>query len=219
MLLLVGLGNPGPQYANNRHNIGFMAVDEIVRRHGFSPWRSRFQAQVSEGHVGTHRVLAMKPQTYMNESGRAVGEALRFYKLQLEQVFVIYDEIDLRFGKVKVKVGGGAGGHNGIRSLDAHIGRDYCRVRLGVGRPERKEQVHGHVLQDFAKAERPGVEKLIDAVVSELPLLFDGDEGSFMSRVAFLTAPPRPPKPKPEAKPDAKPDSSLATPEDGADGL
>jgi PTH1 family peptidyl-tRNA hydrolase len=219
MLLLVGLGNPGPQYANNRHNIGFMAVDEIVRRHGFSPWRSRFQAQVAEGHIGAHRVLAIKPQTFMNESGRAVGEAVRFYKLESDQVIVIYDEIDLRFGKVKVKTGGGAGGHNGIRSLDAHIGRDYRRVRLGIDRPEHKEQVHGHVLQDFAKAERPGVEKLIDAVVSELPLLLDGDEGSFMSRVAFLTAPPRRPKPKPAPKPEAKPDSDSATPEDGADGL
>ena len=213
MLLLVGLGNPGPRYANNRHNIGFMAVDEIVRRHGFGPWRVRFQGLISDGRIGAHRALVMKPQTYMNESGRAVGEAVRFYKLAPGQVTVIYDEIDLVFGKVKVKTGGGAGGHNGIRSLDQHIGRDYRRVRLGVGRPARKEMVHGHVLQDFAKAELPGVEKLIDAVVGELPLLLEGDEGAYMSRVAHLMAPPKPPKPKPE------PDAEGNTETGGGDGL
>ena len=196
MLLLVGLGNPGPRHADNRHNIGFMALDEIVRRQGFGPWRVRFRGRVAEGRIGAHRVLALKPDTYMNESGRAVGEALRFYKLQPGQVTVIYDEIDLKPGKIKVKTGGGAGGHNGIRSVDAHIGRDYRRVRLGVGHPGHKDLVHGYVLQDFAKAERPWVEKLIDAVASEMPLLLDGDEGAFMSRVAHLIAPP---KPKPAA--------------------
>ena len=217
MLLLVGLGNPGPRYANNRHNIGFMAVDEIARRHGFAPWRVRFQGLMSDGRIGTHRALLLKPQTYMNESGRSVGEMLRFYKLAPAQVTVFYDEIDLVFGKVKVKTGGGAGGHNGIRSLDQHIGRDYRRVRLGVGRPARKEMVHGHVLQDFAKAEMPGVEKLIDAVVGELPLLLEDDEGAYMSRVAHLMAPPKPPKPKPEPKPGPKAEPDRE--EGGGDGL
>ncbi len=215
MQLLVGLGNPGPRHANNRHNIGFMAVDEIVRRHGFGPWRARFQALAAEGRIGAEKVLALKPQTYMNESGRAVGEALRFFKLEPGQVTVIYDEIDLRAGKVKVKTGGGAGGHNGIRSIDAHIGPEYHRVRLGVGHPGHKDLVHGYVLQDFAKAEVPGFEKLIDAVAGEIALLLEGDEGAFMSRVAHLTAPPKPPKPP---KPDtAEPGPDV--PKDEPDGL
>jgi len=201
MQILVGLGNPGPRHANNRHNIGFMALDEIVRRHGFGPWRVRYQGRVAEGRIGTQRVLALKPETYMNDSGRSVGEALRFFKLDPNQVTVIYDEIDLKPGKIKVKTGGGAGGHNGIRSIDSHIGRDYRRVRLGVGHPGQKDLVHGYVLRDFAKLETPWVEKLIEAVASELPLLMDGDEGAFMSRVAHLTAPPKPAKPKPETGP------------------
>jgi len=206
MLLLVGLGNPGPRYAGNRHNIGYMAVDEIVRRHGFGPWRTRFQGQVSDGRLDGVKLLALKPETYMNESGRSVGEALRFYKLAPEAAVVFHDEIDLRFGKVKVKRGGGPGGHNGLRSLDAHIGPDYRRVRLGVGHPGHKDLVHPHVLKDFSKDEAKAVEKLIDAVAAELPKLIAGDEGAFMSRVAFLTAPPQP-KPKPPPKPlsDAEP--------------
>jgi len=199
MLLLVGLGNPGPRHAKNRHNIGFMAVDEIVRRHGFGPWRARFQGVVSEGRIDGHKVLAFKPLTYMNESGRAVGEAVRFYKLDPGQVIVLHDEIDLRAGKLKVKAGGGPGGHNGLRSVDAHIGRDYRRVRLGVGHPGHKDLVHGYVLQDFAKVEAPWRDKLLSAVADEFPLLVAGDEGAFMSRVAHLTAPPRAPKPKPTA--------------------
>ncbi len=200
MQLLVGLGNPGPRHANNRHNIGFMALDEIVRRHGFGPWRVRFQGRVAEGRIGAKRVLALKPETYMNESGRSVGEVLRFYKLNPDRITVIYDEIDLTPGKVKVKTGGGAGGHNGIRSIDSHIGRDYRRVRLGIGHPGHKDLVHGYVLRDFAKLELPGVEKLIDSVTSELPLLMDGDEAAFMSRVAHVTAPPKQKKAK--AKPE-----------------
>ena len=200
MFLLVGLGNPSPRHANNRHNIGFMAVDEIVRRHGFGPWRVRFQGRISEGRIGRHKVLALEPQTFMNESGRSVGEAVRFYKLDPAQVVVLYDEIDLRPGKIKVKTGGGAGGHNGIRSLDAHIGRDYRRVRLGVGHPGHKDLVHGHVLRDFAKAEHAWRDKLLSAVADELPLLLDGDDGAFMSRVAHVMSPP---KPKPDPKPDA----------------
>lgn len=192
MLLLAGLGNPGPRYANNRHNIGFMAVDEIVRRHSFSPWRSRFQAHCAEGTLAGEKVLVLKPQTYMNESGRAVGEALRFHKLAPGQVIVLYDEIDLAPGKVRVKQGGGTGGHNGIRSLEAHIGKDFWRVRLGVGHPGHKELVHGYVLSDFAKAEQPWLEKLLDVVASEIASLIGGDASRFMSRVAELTNPPRP---------------------------
>ncbi|MCG8594100.1 MAG: aminoacyl-tRNA hydrolase [Kiloniellales bacterium] len=198
MLLLVGLGNPGPKYAQNRHNIGFLAVDEIVRRHGFGPWRARFQGQASEGRMGTQKILVLKPETYMNESGRAAGEALRFYKLEPDEVFVFYDEIDLAPAKLRVKLGGGTAGHNGLRSLSAHIGPDFWRIRLGVGHPGRKELVQRHVLSDFTKAEWPAMEKLIDAVAAELPKLLGGDDGSFMSRVAHLTSPPTP-KPAPKA--------------------
>ncbi len=204
MLLLVGLGNPGPRHAKNRHNIGFMAVDEIVRRHGFGPWRTRFQSRVAEGRIEGGKVLALEPETYMNESGRAVGEAVRFYKLEPEtQVIVIYDEIDLKPGKVKVKLGGGAGGHNGIRSIDSHIGRDYRRVRLGVGHPGDKDLVHGHVLQDFAKAELAERDQLIAAVADELSRLIAGDDGGFMSRLAHIMNPPKPKPPKPDGAPEA----------------
>ncbi|MGE3875531.1 MAG: aminoacyl-tRNA hydrolase, partial [Parvibaculaceae bacterium] len=161
MLLLVGLGNPGPRYSANRHNIGFMAVDEIVRRHGFGAWRKRFQAETSEGTLGGERTLALKPQTYMNESGRAVGEAMRFYDLSPDDVVVLHDEIDLPPAKVRVKKGGGAAGNNGIRSIDAHIGNDYHRVRLGVGKLETKGTAHMHVLADFSKADRAWLEPLI----------------------------------------------------------
>jgi PTH1 family peptidyl-tRNA hydrolase len=222
MLLLVGLGNPGPRHAGNRHNIGFMAVDEIVRRHGFGSWRTRFQSRISEGRIAGEKVLALEPETYMNESGRAVGEAVRFFKLDPEtQVIVIYDEIDLKPGKVKVKLGGGAGGHNGIRSIDNHIGRDYRRVRLGIGHPGDKDLVHGHVLQDFAKAETAERDKLIDALATELPRLIEGDDSGFMSRLAHIMNPPKPkPPPKPESpQPESpQPESGPETEED-ADGL
>ena len=214
MLLLVGLGNPGPRHANNRHNIGFMAVDEIVRRHGFGPWRVRFQGRLAEGRIGAEKIFALEPDTYMNESGRAVGEAVRFYKLDpATQVIVIYDEIDLKPGKVKVKLGGGAGGHNGIRSIDRHIGRDYRRVRLGIGHPGDKDLVHGYVLRDFAKADVAWRDKLLDAVAAEMPRLVEGDDAGFMSRVAHVMNPPKPKPPKPaEPKPEppAPPDSQEA---------
>ncbi len=205
MRLLVGLGNPGPRYARNRHNIGFMAVDEIADHYGFGPWRTRFQGRVAEGRIGGVKLLALEPQTYMNESGRAVGEALRFYKLEPEQAIVLHDEIDLKPGKVKVKQGGGPGGHNGLRSIDAHIGRDYWRVRLGVGHPGDKDLVHGHVLHDFAKADEDWLAKLLDAVAAELPVLLAGDELAFMSKVNQALVPPRPKPPrKPEATPEAE---------------
>ncbi len=205
MLLFVGLGNPGPSYEGNRHNIGFMAIDEIARVHGFGPWRARFQGLAAEGRIAGAKVMALKPLTFMNESGRSVGEALRFFKLEPAAVHVFYDELDLVPGKVKVKTGGGAGGHNGIRRIDSHIGQAYHRIRLGIGHPGDKAKVHGYVLSDFAKAERTSwLPALIDAVAREAPALVSGDPGRFMSRVAHAVFPP-PPKPaKPEpAKPAA----------------
>ncbi len=199
MLLLVGLGNPGARYAGTRHNIGFMAADLIVRRHGFSSWRKRFQGEAAEGSLEAVRTLALKPQTFMNESGRAVGEAMKFYKLTPDDVVVLYDEIDLAPGKVKVKKGGGAAGHNGIRSIDAHIGPDFWRVRLGVGHPGDKARVHGYVLSDFAKADQSWLEKLLDAVSDAIPLMAQKQDGKFMSKVALLTQPPPEKKPPPAA--------------------
>ena len=212
MLLFVGLGNPGPSYEGNRHNIGFMAIDEIARVHGFGPWRARFQGLAAEGRIAGAKVLALKPLTFMNESGRAVGEAVRFFKLEPSAVWVFYDELDLVPGKLRVKTGGGAGGHNGIRSIDRHIGPQYHRVRLGIGHPGDKARVHGYVLSDFAKAERSGwLPVLIDAVAREAPALAAGDEARFMSRVSHAVFPP-PPKP---AKPGpALPDTPIS--EDGA---
>ncbi len=194
MHLLVGLGNPGAKYALNRHNVGFMALDVIARRWGFGPWRQRFQGEAAEGRVGDARVLALKPTTFMNLSGQSVGAAVRFLKLDPGAVTVLHDEIDLAFCKLRVKTGGGHGGHNGIRDIANHIGADFRRVRIGVGHPGDKEKVHGHVLHDFAKAEMPDVEKMLDAIADELPRLLGGDEGAFMSRVALVMNPP-PPKP------------------------
>jgi len=190
MRLLVGLGNPGARYAYNRHNIGFMALDDVAERHGLQPWRKRFQGQVAEGRIGDDKVLALKPETFMNESGRAVGEALRFYKLAPEQAIVFYDEIDLAPGRIRVKLGGGAGGHNGIRSIDQHIGRDYWRVRLGVGHPGLKHLVMKHVLSDFSSADETWLDPLLEAVASELPVLLKDGHEAFMSRVAHLAPAP-----------------------------
>jgi PTH1 family peptidyl-tRNA hydrolase len=199
MLLLVGLGNPGARYAGTRHNIGFMAADLIVRRHGFSPWRKRFQGEAAEGTLDGVKVLALKPQTFMNNSGQSVGEAMNFYKLPADDVVVLYDEIDLAPGKVKVKQGGGTAGHNGIRSIDAHIGPDFWRVRLGVGHPGDKARVHGYVLSDFAKAEEAWLEKLLHAVADAIPLMAKKQDGKFMTKVALLTQPPPEKKPPPAA--------------------
>src|SRR6266550_3364315 len=174
-LLLVGLGNPGSRYAGNRHNIGFMAVDAIAKRHGIGPWRRRFQGVSAEGPLGTERVQLLLPGTYMNESGRAVAEAAHFYKLGLDQVVVFHDEIDLAPAKVRVKTGGGVAVHNGLRSITSHIGNDYRRVRIGVGHPGVKELVHGHVLSDFAKSERPWVIALCDIIADNAGLIAKGD--------------------------------------------
>jgi len=203
MLLIAGLGNPGPRYERNRHNIGFMAVDELVRRHSFGAWRSRFQSMVAEGAVAGEKVLVMKPMTFMNESGRAVGEAVRFYKLEPAQVIVIHDELDLKPGKIRVKRGGGHAGHNGLRSIDAHIGSDFRRIRVGIGHPGNKDRVHGYVLTDFAKAEQPLVERTVDAIAAHIGLLVEGDENSFMSRTAHDIFPPPPKPPRPEGGDEA----------------
>ena len=183
MRLFVGLGNPGAKYAHNRHNIGFMAVDEIARRHGFAPWRRRFQGETAEGSLDGERVVLLRPATFMNESGRAVQEAAGFFKLAPGEVTVFQDELELAPMKVRVKVGGGIAGHNGLRSISAHIGNDYRRVRLGIGHPGVKELVHGYVLSDFAKDERPWVQALCEAVAESAGLLTTDRDSTFQNRV------------------------------------
>lgn len=183
MRLFVGLGNPGAKYARNRHNIGFMAVDEIARRHGFAPWRRRFQGETSEGTLGAERVILLKPTTYMNDSGRSVQEAASFFKIAPADVTVFHDELELPPGKVRVKIGGGIAGHNGLRSISAHIGNEYRRVRLGIGHPGVKELVHGHVLSDFAKADNDWVAPLCEAVAEHAPLVANGTDTTFANRV------------------------------------
>jgi PTH1 family peptidyl-tRNA hydrolase len=181
--LLVGLGNPGTRYAGNRHNIGFMAVEAIARRHGFPPWRRRFQGVATEGPLAGEKVLLLLPGTFMNESGLAVAEAAHFYKIGTGDIVVFHDEIDLPPAKVRVKTGGGVAGHNGLRSISSHVGNDYRRVRIGVGHPGVKELVHNHVLSDFAKAERPWVEALCDIMADNAGLLAKGDDASFQNKV------------------------------------
>jgi PTH1 family peptidyl-tRNA hydrolase len=183
MLLFVGLGNPGAKYAHNRHNIGFMAVDEIARRHGFAPWRRRFQGETAEGTLDRERVVLLRPSTFMNESGRAVQEAASFFKLSAGEITVFQDEIELPAAKVRVKVGGGIAGHNGLRSISSHVGNDYRRVRLGVGHPGVKELVHGHVLSDFAKDERPWVIALCEAIADNAGLLVTDKDSTFQNKV------------------------------------
>ncbi len=207
MRLLVGLGTPGPGYAHNRHNIGFLAVDAIARHYGFKPWRARFEGEIAEGEIGGERVLVLKPMTYMNVSGRSVAAAARFYKIAPERTIVIHDEIDLAPGKIRVKRGGGAGGHNGLKSIDALFANDYWRVRLGVGRPDRAitdadpEAVANYVLRDFPKADRPWVETLVEAVAEHIPLLIQGDEARFLNRVTVAV---NPPAPKPDKRTPAE---------------
>ena len=183
MLLLVGLGNPGARHVGNRHNIGFMAVQAIAQRHGIGPWRRRFQGVACEGPIAGERALLLLPGTYMNESGRAVAEAAHFYKLPLGDIIVFHDEIDLPPGKVRVKAGGGIAGHNGLRSITAHVGNDYRRVRIGVGHPGDKDLVYAYVLNDFAKDERPGVEALIAVLADNADFLVRGEDASFQNKV------------------------------------
>ncbi len=188
MLLLVGLGNPGARYAGNRHNVGFMALAAIAERHGIGPWRRRFQGLACEGPIGGVRTLLLLPGTYMNESGRAVAEAVHFYKLALGEVTVFHDEIDLLPGKVRVKVGGGIAGHNGLRSISEHVGNEYRRVRIGVGHPGNKDLVHAYVLSDFAKSERPWVEALTGILADNVDLLVRGEDASFQNKVHLAMA-------------------------------
>jgi PTH1 family peptidyl-tRNA hydrolase len=183
MLLLVGLGNPGTRYVNNRHNVGFMAVQAIARRHNISPWRRKFQGVAVEGTIAGERVTLLLPGTYMNESGRAVQEAARFYKVEPGQILVFHDELELKPGKVRVKIGGGNAGHNGLRSLSAHVGNDYKRVRIGIGHPGDKNLVERYVLQDFAKDEWPWVETLCEVIADNAGLLVAGKDASFQNKV------------------------------------
>ncbi|MEL6549335.1 MAG: aminoacyl-tRNA hydrolase [Pseudomonadota bacterium] len=206
MQLFVGLGNPGAKYAQNRHNIGWMAVDRIAEDHGFGPWRGKFQGAVSEGTLGGEKVLLLKPETFMNKSGQSVGEALRFYKLGPADVTVFHDELDLAPGKLKVKRGGGHAGHNGLRSLHAHIGEDYARVRLGIGHPGHKDAVPGYVLRDFPKADGAWLDDLMRGISDGAADLAQGDASRFMNAVSLRTAPPRSGGGKVGQKPAQKPD-------------
>ena len=202
MIIIAGLGNPGAKYEKNRHNIGFMAVDEIASRWRFGPERAKFQSIVSEGEIEGTKVLLMKPQTYMNESGRAIGEAMRFFKLTPADVVVFYDEIDLAPGRFRMKTGGGAAGHNGIRSIIAQASPDVRRARMGVGHPGDKELVHAHVLSDFAKSEQPWLTALIDACAETLPMLLANNDDKYQNEVMRLAPAPKsdPRKPQDENK-------------------
>ncbi|MFN3970168.1 MAG: aminoacyl-tRNA hydrolase [Gemmobacter sp.] len=215
MKLLVGLGNPGAKYAGNRHNIGFMAVDRIAADHGFAPWRRAFKGHVAEGRLGEVKVALLKPDTFMNLSGEAVGEAMRFWKLTPADITVFHDELDLAPGKLRVKQGGGHAGHNGLRSIHAHIGEAYGRVRMGIGHPGHKDAVAGYVLHDFAKADGDWLEDVLRGVSEGAEALAAGDGARFLNAVALRTAPPRPStgakapaaptaKAKPEPEPDPK---------------
>lgn len=183
MLIFAGLGNPGARYAGNRHNIGFMALNEIARTHRASPWRSRFQSATSEATIGGEKVILLKPQTFMNESGRAIGEAARFFKIAPADVIVFHDELDLAPAKLRVKIGGGNAGHNGLRSTTAAIGNDYRRVRMGIGHPGLKDLVHAYVLNDFGKAELPWVEDICTACADFAPALAAHDDAGFQNKV------------------------------------
>ncbi|APH73122.1 aminoacyl-tRNA hydrolase [Aquibium oceanicum] len=185
MQIIAGLGNPGAKHENNRHNVGFMAADAIARRHSFSPWSKKFSALIAEGMLDGEKVLLVKPQTFMNLSGQSVGEAMRFYKISPAHITVLYDELDLAPGKVRIKTGGGAGGHNGIRSLDSHIGKDYRRVRIGIGHPGSKELVHNWVLGDFAKADGEWLQPLLDAIADNAVMLAKGDDNGFMNKLSL----------------------------------
>ncbi|MGR3375650.1 aminoacyl-tRNA hydrolase [Salipiger abyssi] len=191
MQIFVGLGNPGGKYAGNRHNIGFMAVDRIAEDHGFGPWRARFQGEVSEGRLGSEKVLLLKPGTFMNLSGQAVGEAMRFFKLEPGDVTVFHDELDLAPGKCRVKLGGGHAGHNGLRSIHQHIGEAYRRVRLGIGHPGRKDLVAPYVLHDFAKADAEWLDDLLRGLSDGAAALAGGDQNGFQNAVARRVAPAR----------------------------
>lgn len=210
MQILVGLGNPGAKYAANRHNIGFMALDRIASDHGFGPWKAKFQGQIAEGRLGGDKALLLKPETFMNLSGQSVGEAMRFYKLEPGDVTVFHDELDLAPGKVRLKTGGGHAGHNGLRSIHAHIGEAYHRVRLGIGHPGRKELVAAYVLHDFVKADEGWLDDVLRGLSDGAPHLVEGDRSRFQNAVAARVAPsdPKPAKkPAPAPQPTPEPEA------------
>lgn len=214
MKLWVGLGNPGPKYAGHRHNIGYMAVDRIATDHGFAPWRKAFQGLVAEGRLGSEKVALLKPETFMNLSGQSVQAAVAFWKLPLSEVTIFHDELDLAPGKMRLKLGGGHAGHNGLRSIHGHLGDDYARVRLGIGHPGHKDAVAQYVLHDFAKADQDWLEDLLRGISEGAPALAEGDAQRFMNAVSLRTAPPRssttkeqvapPPAPAPTAEADRR---------------
>ncbi|SMR70679.1 peptidyl-tRNA hydrolase [Aliiroseovarius halocynthiae] len=223
MKLFVGLGNPGAKYAGNRHNIGFMAVERIADDHGFSPWRGKFQGSVSEGKLGSQKVILLRPETFMNLSGQSVGEAMRFYKLTPDDVVVFHDELDLAPGKCRVKTGGGHAGHNGLRSIHAHIGADYQRVRMGIGHPGNKAAVASFVLRDFAKADQDWLDDVLRGCSDGAADLAAGDSGKFMNAIGRRVNPPRSsggnapdaaPKSKKKEPPQPRPQPAAAKPED-----
>lgn len=184
MFLLVGLGNPGLKYQNNRHNIGYMAVDDIVRQHSFGSYREKFCGQISSGTISSHRILALKPTTFMNESGRSVHDVMRFYKIKLDNVLVVHDELDLSLGKLRIRTGGGFAGHNGLLSIGRYIGSEFSRLRIGIGHPGKKELVNSHVLGDFTSIERPHVNFILRAIGGSIVSLLNGDKGTFMNKLA-----------------------------------
>jgi PTH1 family peptidyl-tRNA hydrolase len=208
MLLIAGLGNPGRRYAGHRHNVGFMAADAIHRRHHFPPWRARFQGEASEGILDGEKTLLLKPATFMNESGRSVGQAMQFYKLKPSDVLVIYDELDLPPGKARLKTGGSAAGHRGLRSIESHIGKEFRRLRLGIGHPGSRELVNGYVLHDFAKSDSEWLDPLLGAVAEHASLLAAGEDSSFMNRVHLAMA-----------EEDDAPDETPPAPRGKASGL
>jgi peptidyl-tRNA hydrolase, PTH1 family len=219
MKLIAGLGNPGAKYARNRHNIGFMALDRIADDHGFGPWKGKHQGSLTEGRLGDTRVVLLKPETFMNNSGQSVQAALRFYKLEPADLIVFHDEIDLAPGKVKVKTGGGHAGHNGLRSIHAHCGADYVRVRIGVGHPGHKDAVPGYVLRDFPKAEEEWLDDVLRGMSDGAPSLASGDAGRFMNAVGLRVNPPRSgtgnaaPAADPAADPAAPAPKAASTPD------
>lgn len=212
MRMFVGLGNPGQKYAQNRHNIGYMVIDKIAADHGFAPWRGKFQSSLAEGRLGAEKVLLLKPETFMNASGQAVGEAMRFFKLTPEDIVVFHDELDLSPGKCRVKEGGGHAGHNGLRSLHQHIGESYARVRLGIGHPGHKDRVSGYVLSDFAKSEQDWLDALLRGISDGAADLAAGRKDKFLNAVSLRTAPPRSSKPQKEARAPKAPTAANQTP-------
>jgi PTH1 family peptidyl-tRNA hydrolase len=212
MKLFVGLGNPGSEHARHRHNVGFMGLERIAERHGLGPWKKRFHGLVCDGQVGGHRVMLLKPQTYMNDSGRAVGEAQRYLKMAEGDIYVFHDELDLAPGKLKVKTGGGNAGHNGLRSISAHIGNEYARVRIGIGHPGSKDAVTHYVLHDFAKADAAWLEPLLDAIADAAPRLAAGDDARFLTDVARKLKDETKDKPQPPPRNEPKPAAVAAAP-------